>query len=237
MLARIAYASLYATQPGFILVNLFSLHPSSRSLSFSLSVSAFLSFFFPRFSYFRLHHTVSFRYILCSDFSLFSNVYTTRVPLFSSYLPCSAHRHSAFTPHTYPCPKDSPRLVPFRTFTFAVAYPMNNPHYGISYDLYTYIREGKKEKEEFILRAVTSSQPTSIRLSFYSFFGFSSVVLRLFTRKLVKGDDETLKHLRLRVHASATLHATRSLGGLDFFLSTPYSTATRLGCQGERARS
>lgn len=61
------------------------LHAPFFSLSFflSLSVSAFLSFFFPRSSYFRLHHTVSFRYILCSDFSPFSAACTPHVSPYS----------------------------------------------------------------------------------------------------------------------------------------------------------
>lgn len=118
---------------------------------------------------------------------------------------------------------------------------MNNRHYGISYDLYTYIREGRKEKREGRTHSTRSyEQPTEVDPTVVLLLlrlQFRRPPSRLFTRKLVKGDDETLKHLRLRVRASATLHATRSLGGLDFFLSTPYSTATRLGCQGERARS
>lgn len=107
-------ARFHPRQPLFLHAPFFSL-----SFFFSLCLS-FLVFLLPSILVLPpTSHRLFPLYSLLRFLTLFSNVYTTRVPLFSSYLPCSAHRHSAFTPHTYPCPKDSPRLVPFRTFTLA----------------------------------------------------------------------------------------------------------------------
>lgn len=115
-------ARFHPRQPLFLRAPFSSLSPSqlflSLFLSFSLSsfldphTSALIAPLFPSYSLLRF-------------LTLLSNVYTTHVPLFSSYLPCSAHRHSAFTSHTYPHPKDPSRLVPFRTFTFAAAKPFS----------------------------------------------------------------------------------------------------------------
>lgn len=117
-------ARFHPRQPLFLRAPLF---PRSLSLSRSFSASSSLIFFLSPSSSLEIlvlspaYRAVSFRHILRSDFSPFSATCIPRVPLFSSYLPCSAHRRSSFTSHTYPRPKDPPRLVPFRTFTFAVA--------------------------------------------------------------------------------------------------------------------
>lgn len=129
---------LYATQAGFILVNLFSfVHPS---LSLSLFLSAFLSLFFPQSSFFYLYHTVSFRYILCSDFSSFSATCTPRV---SPYSLLTFPTTLIGTPLLlYTLTSILKTLLVSSLFALlhlqwqSLLY-VNNPHHGILCDLYT----------------------------------------------------------------------------------------------------